>query len=133
MIPLVYQDIFVATYELIRDDNSNLILGYKYVQIYCHINFVNKSILILNNIKNIYWIWELYNENSSKLIIDYIIPSYSLNNNKLYIKNKYLYKKKDINKGEYGDYTKNFSKITKNKGNRADKKIFLKFVKIRNW
>jgi len=87
MIPLVYQDIFVATYELIRDDNSNLILGYKYVQIYCHINFVNKSILILNNIKNIYWIWELYNENSSKLIIDYIIPSYSLNNNKLYIKN----------------------------------------------
>ena len=105
----------------------------------------------------------------------YIIPSYSLNNNKLYIKNKsnlinnylskdeiiyknkyedlitklnalqriyeyynldkarldygsnyYYLKAKDKNKGEFGEYNKNVNKITKNKGNRTDKKNFKK-------
>ena len=88
MIPLIYQDIVVATYQLINDDNSDSILGFKYVHIYGDINDVNKSILILINIKNMHWTCGFYNQNSSQLIIDYIIPSYSLNNNKLYIKNK---------------------------------------------
>lgn len=75
MIPLAFQDIIVATNELIKDNNNNSILGYKYVQTYGDINDVNKSIIILININNMHWICSFYNENASEIIIDYIIPS----------------------------------------------------------
>ena len=50
------------------------------MQILGNINDVNKVILILINKKNMYLACGFYNENSSELIIDYIIPSYSLKN-----------------------------------------------------
>ncbi len=177
MIPLVYDDIRVACYELIKNNCNTSIIGYRFIQTYGNFKDLNTSILILVNINNMHWVCGFYNNENGAPILNYIIPNYSINDNKTKIKNKiknnkgknlynnitsnkeyelfkeilnnlqnksleevtkfyssgeekidfgsiYFYlKHKDLNKGVAGKYPENFSKITKNKGNRLAKNI----------
>jgi hypothetical protein len=63
MIPLVYNDITVATYQIIIDNENNNILGIRFIQIYGDSTDTNKSILILINLNNYHWTCALDNNN----------------------------------------------------------------------
>ena len=55
MIPLVFQDITVVTYKMEKHELNDIILGYRFIQIYGNINDPNTSILILININDNHW------------------------------------------------------------------------------
>ena len=44
MIPIVYNDIVVATYEVVLDNKKNNILGYRFIQKYGDTTNTSKSI-----------------------------------------------------------------------------------------
>lgn len=187
MIPIVYEDIVVATYQLITNYDKNNFFGYKFIQMCGNMLDNSNNILILININNLHWTCAFYNNNSEKIFDNFVIPGYTLYNNIFKLKDKlekddtninfisdikyqdefeefnnklnnllnkslkevsnfyssnediidyidygtiyYYNKTKDINKGKFGIYPDNFNQITKNKGNRQDKKILNKYVK----
>ena len=55
MIPLIYDDIRVATYKLILNLTNNIIMDYQFINSYGNMNDINTSILILVNINNNLW------------------------------------------------------------------------------
>ena len=87
MVPLIYNDIRVATYSLISNTQSNEILGYEYINTYGDINDNNTSILILININNNIWVLGYYNRDNVAQINNFIIPTISLNNGLSNLKN----------------------------------------------
>ena len=68
--------------------------------------------------------------NLNNKTIDEVCQFYKSEQNKIDFSSIYYYiKNKDINNGLFGSYPKNFHLITKNKGNREDKKLFKKKCK----
>ena len=67
MIPLIYDDIRVATYKLILKLTNNIIMGYQFINSYGYMNDINKSILILVNINNNHWTTGYFNDKKANL------------------------------------------------------------------
>ena len=73
MIPLIYDDIRVATYKLILNLTNKIIMGYQYINYYGIMKDINTSILILVNINNNHWTTAFLNEKNGQPINNYII------------------------------------------------------------
>ena len=94
MIPLIYDDIRVATYKLILNLTNNNIMGYQFINCYGNMNDINTSILILVNINNNHWTTAFFNDNNGQLTNNYIINPISITNNKNELEKNKI---KDIN------------------------------------
>jgi len=82
MIPLIYDDIRVATFKLILNLTNNNIMGYQFINCYGIMKDINTSILILVNINNNHWTTAFFNDKNRQPINNYIIQPISITNNK---------------------------------------------------
>ena len=82
MIPLIYDDIRVATYKLILNLTNSIIMGYQYINCYGIMKDINTNILILVNINNNHWTTAFFNEKNRQPINNYIIQPISITNKK---------------------------------------------------
>ena len=78
MIPLVFPDITVVTYKMEKHEINDIILGYRFIQIYGNLNDPNTSILILININDNHWNTTFYNKNINIPESSYNIPNASV-------------------------------------------------------
>ena len=177
MIPLVYDNIRVACYQMVKSSDNNENLGYRFINNYGNFNDDNISILLLIHINNNHYLCGYYNAAKGIINDNFTIPNQIIlekknnlisksnqnvdikiiNNNikekynnfllllndlknfsfedtvKFYSSEKdvfdfssiyYYLKTKQNNNNEFGEYPPNLKLITKNKGNRTDKKNF---------
>ena len=123
MISIVYEDLVVATYELITNSENNNILGYRFIQIYGNITDNSNSILILISINNLHWTCAFYNTNSQKVVSNFIIPEYILYKNKNKLIDKIEKNNLDINFNTEIKYKDEFDKFNNTFNNLKNKSL----------
>ena len=67
MIPLVYDNIRVAWYQMVQSFDNNEILGFRFINNYGNFNDDNISILLLINISNNHYLYDYYNSEKGKI------------------------------------------------------------------
>ena len=72
-IPLIYDDIRVATYKLIINLTNIIIMGYQFINSYGNKNDINKSILILLNKNKNHWTTAFLNDKNGQPNNNYTI------------------------------------------------------------